>query len=287
MNRAWIELVRGPAALTVPGDIVAGAAAAGGAPLRRTALAAGSSLCLYWSGMALNDWADRDTDARERPARPLPSGRIRPAAALAAAAGLTAAGLTLAAVHSRPALAAAGALAATAWAYDLGVKHTTAGPAAMGAARSLNVVLGACAGRAPHRALPAAGVVGAHTAAVTALSRHEAFGGPRSAPLVTLAAALGTAAAVAAPGRTPAPRAERAGSVAGSVAYLLTAAPPLLRAAREPTGARVRQGVVGGLTALMPLQAALAARAGRPQAVPVLLGALAAARRLSRKVTPT
>ncbi|RMI33163.1 UbiA family prenyltransferase, partial [Streptomyces triticirhizae] len=81
--RAWLELVRGPAALTVPGDALAGSAA-GRAPARNTALAMASSVCLYWSGMALNDWADRAEDARDRPHRPLPSGRIAPAAALGA-----------------------------------------------------------------------------------------------------------------------------------------------------------------------------------------------------------
>ncbi|MZG15114.1 prenyltransferase, partial [Streptomyces sp. SID5914] len=78
---AWAELLRLPALFTVPGDALAGAAAAGARPGPRTLLAIGSSLCLYEAGMALNDWADRAEDAAERPHRPLPSGRIRPAAA--------------------------------------------------------------------------------------------------------------------------------------------------------------------------------------------------------------
>ncbi|WP_241965538.1 UbiA family prenyltransferase, partial [Streptomyces sp. MH60] len=90
---AWAELLRLPALFTVPGDALAGAAAAGARPGPRTLLAIGSSLCLYEAGMALNDWADRAEDAAERPHRPLPSGRIRPAAALTAAGALTGAGL--------------------------------------------------------------------------------------------------------------------------------------------------------------------------------------------------
>ncbi|NEB17053.1 UbiA family prenyltransferase, partial [Streptomyces coelicoflavus] len=70
-------------------------AAAGARPGPRTLLAIGSSLCLYEAGMALNDWADREEDAVERPHRPLPSGRVRPAAALTAAGALTGAGLAL------------------------------------------------------------------------------------------------------------------------------------------------------------------------------------------------
>lgn len=145
--RAWAELLRVSALFTVPGDALAGAASCGVRPNRGTALAVGASLCLYEAGMALNDWADRDEDAVERPHRPIPSGRITPNAALAAATGLTATGLFLASRAGRPSLALSTALAATVWAYDLRLKHTAAGPAAMGAARALDVLLGATATR--------------------------------------------------------------------------------------------------------------------------------------------
>ncbi|MFE1841795.1 UbiA family prenyltransferase [Streptomyces sviceus] len=142
---AWAELLRLPALFTVPGDALAGAAAASARPTSRTLLALASSLCLYEAGMALNDWADRDVDAVERPHRPLPSGRVHPAAALGAACALTGAGLTLAACAGRPALTVAVPLAATVWAYDLALKDTPAGPFAMAAARGLDLLLGAAA----------------------------------------------------------------------------------------------------------------------------------------------
>ncbi len=69
---AWTELLRLPALFTVPGDALAGAAAVPATPGRRTALAIGSSLCLYEAGMALNDWADRDEDALEALTAPCP-----------------------------------------------------------------------------------------------------------------------------------------------------------------------------------------------------------------------
>ncbi|MET8569761.1 SCO3242 family prenyltransferase [Streptomyces sp. NPDC004783] len=186
---AWAELLRLPALFTVPGDALAGAAAAGARPGTRTLLAIGSSLCLYEAGMALNDWADRTEDAVERPHRPLPSGRVRPAAALTAACGLTGAGLLLAARAGRPALAVAAPLAATVWAYDLALKHTPAGPAAMAAARGLDLLLGAAATSGGIRtALPSAALLGSHTLAVTAVSRRETTGGSVMAPLAALAA---------------------------------------------------------------------------------------------------
>ncbi|MEV6751594.1 SCO3242 family prenyltransferase [Streptomyces sp. NPDC051214] len=202
-GRDWAELLRVSALFTVPGDALAGAAATGLNPNRRTLLAIAASLSLYEAGMALNDWADREEDAVERPHRPLPSGRIAPPAALGAAAALTAGGLALAAGAGRPALTVAGALAATVWAYDLGLKHTPAGPAAMAAARSLDLLLGAAATSAGvvgggargggrrfglRAAAPAALVLGAHTLAVTAVSRREAQGGSSAAPLAALAA---------------------------------------------------------------------------------------------------
>ncbi|MFI8988176.1 SCO3242 family prenyltransferase [Streptomyces antimycoticus] len=202
----WAELLRVSALFTVPGDALAGAAAARCGPNRGTALAVCSSLCLYEAGMALNDWADRDIDAVERPGRPLPSGRIAPGAALTAATGLTVAGLLCAAAAGRPALTTATALAGTVWAYDLGLKNTPAGPPAMAAARALDLLLGATASApaALRSALPPAALLGAHTLAVTAVSRREAVGGSSAAPLGALA--VGTVIAWAAT-RRPAPAA--------------------------------------------------------------------------------
>ncbi|WBB66993.1 SCO3242 family prenyltransferase [Micromonospora sp. WMMD812] len=197
------ELVRAPAALSVPGDVVAGAAAAGALD-RRTPALAGASVLLYWAGMAANDWADRRLDAVERPERPIPSGRVQPAAAVGLAAGLTAAGLGLAAAAGgRRAAAVAVPLAAAVWGYDLRAKNTAAGPAVMAACRGLDVLLGATGGRLA-RALPAALTVAAHTWTVTALSRREVSGTDATLPLGTLAGtALVAASAAAVPRRHP------------------------------------------------------------------------------------
>ncbi|MFD4743952.1 SCO3242 family prenyltransferase [Streptomyces rubiginosohelvolus] len=397
--RAWAELLRVSALFSVPGDALAGAAAVGRRPGRGTALAIGASLCLYEAGMALNDWADRDEDAVDRPHRPIPSGRISPAAALGAAGVLTAAGLALAARAGRPALTVATGLAATVWAYDLHLKHTKAGPAAMAAARSLDLLLGATATatctrtpgggsrpdnvagaptgaraalagaipagstpasargvatpgsvrgaaasspvrgattpasargglRASLPALPAALVLGAHTYGVTAVSRHEAQGGSTGTPLAVLTTTAALAAAVLreswrrAPGRPgpgatttdaaalrdtrrPGPLAglgapPRPGSLPGGPAdpvrlllialtgaYLRTAGPPLLHAALNPSPPLTQRAVGGGIRAMIPLQAALAARAGSPVTGLAVMGLVPLARSLARKVSLT
>nr|WP_026876706.1 UbiA family prenyltransferase [Jiangella gansuensis] len=192
------ELVRAPAALTVPGDSLAGAAAAGYPYGARTAVTPLASACLYWAGMALNDYADRDLDAVERPERPIPSGRVKPAEALGLAAGLTAAGIGLAAVAGgRRALRVAVPLAAAVWTYDLLAKPTPAGPAAMGLARGLDVLLGA-GGRLRAAALPAAAVT-AHTVGVTVLSRGEVHGASPSSARFALGATTVAAVSAVAP----------------------------------------------------------------------------------------
>ncbi|MFI6638126.1 SCO3242 family prenyltransferase [Streptomyces sp. NPDC050504] len=355
---AWAELLRVSALFTVPGDALAGAAATGLRPTRATACALASSLSFYAAGMALNDWADREEDAAERPHRPIPSGRVTPLAAFAAAGALTASGLALASRAGRPALAVAGALAATVWTYDLKAKHTPAGPAAMAAARALDLLLGATAtaGTPALRALPQAALLAAHTYAVTAVSRHETRGGSTVPPLTALATTTALAATLvprpapprttppatgapppaptttatagrrardtaptrthdtsrataparthapgrthAAPGRVPARAATPARDAARAAAralpaalavaaYLRTAGTPYLHAALNPSPPLTQRAVGGGIQALIPLQAALAARAGAPLTATALLGLAPLARRLARKVSPT
>ncbi|MCX4458212.1 UbiA family prenyltransferase [Streptomyces sp. NBC_01340] len=297
--RAWAELLRLPALFTVPGDVLAGAATTGARPDSRTLLAIASSLCLYEAGMALNDWADRTEDALERPHRPLPSGRIRPSAALAAAGALTAAGLALAARAGRPALAVAAPLAATVWAYDLALKRTPAGPAAMATARGLDLLLGATAtGGSARPALPAALTLATHTLAVTTVSRGETRGGSPLAPLAALAT-TGTLAWRL----TKAPQALRTQRASGTVpsrrpaadalhtaltaAFVTTSGRPLLHAALNPSPPLTQRAVGGGIRAMIPLQAALAARSGALTSA-LLTAALApAARHFARRVSVT
>ncbi|MEV6319277.1 SCO3242 family prenyltransferase [Streptomyces sp. NPDC051776] len=272
---AWAELLRLPALFSVPGDALCGAATAAVAPNRGTALAAGTSLGLYTAGMALNDWADREIDALERPSRPLPSGRIRPASALTAAGALTVAGLATAASAGRPALITAVALTGTVWAYDLCLKQTAAGPAAMAAARSLDLLLGAVASghaargrgalaagpvresagalpRPPAPAWRSAAILGSHTLATTLLSRREAFGGSTSAPLAALAT---TATVSAVLGRGDALRGGRMGNERGA-GHRARSAVPLTRTA--PLSHQATRALMAGAVLLY------ASTAGRP-----------------------
>lgn len=275
--RDLAELVRLPAALTVPGDTLAGAASAGWPLGRRTAALPVASVCLYWAGMALNDYADRNLDAVERPERPVPSGRVTPRQALAIAGGLTAAGLAVAAAAGgRRAVRVAAPLAATVWAYDLALKQTRFGPAAMATARGLDVLLGGGGSRSA--VLPAAAVAG-HTAGVTALSRGEVHGTSRR----TAAAALGATAAAAALAAVP-------HSIMGAVlagAYAVTVGRAQAAAVSRPDAPTVRSATGAGIRGLIPLQAALTARAGAIGLAGALLAAGPVAKLASKVVSPT
>ncbi|MFF7451713.1 MULTISPECIES: SCO3242 family prenyltransferase [unclassified Streptomyces] len=282
------QLVRLPAALSVPGDVLAGAVASSGTPRPRVLGTMASSVALYWAGMALNDYADATVDAVERPQRPVPSGRVARRTALATACGLTAAGLGLAALTGgRRALGVTLPLTGLIWAYDLGLKSTPAGPAAMAGARALNVLAGAEPGRRA-AALPAALLTGAHIYTVTTLSRHEVSGAPRQVPAVTLAGSTATALAAAAlPGVRKRGRAARIGAAAGALGYLVSYGGAQARAAREPSATNVRDAVGTGIMSLMPLQAALTAGGGGAGLAGILAAAHPLARRLARKVSPT
>lgn len=307
MIRVLAELVRAPAGLTVPGDVLAGAVASGNLRPRRVIGLAASSVCIYWAGMALNDWADREVDAVERPDRPIPSGRVPASVALGLASGLTAAGLGLArAAGGSAAFRTSATLAATAWTYDLGGKNTPAGPFLMAAARSLDVLVGA--GSSRRRAWAPALAVGTHILGVTLMSRDEVHGGtphPARAALAAtsiITAATGLPAATglrdaAGPGRAAGLRGAtglgggglRDGLIAAGLAGLFARAvgPAQWSAAQHPDGPNIRMAVASGIHGLVPLQAAWCARGGASRVGLGLVAALPLARALARKISPT
>jgi hypothetical protein len=283
------ELVRAPAALSVPGDALAGAAVTGTLGARSAGLSA-AGVCLYWAGMAANDWADRDADARERPERPVPSGRVAPGTAFGVAAALSAAGLTLAGLAGgRRALAVAVPLAGAVWWYDTRLKATAAGPAAMAACRGLDVLLGGSRGRW-RRAVAPALTVAAHTYTVTALSRREVTGGGPLLPGATLA---GTAAVAAVTGVPPGGRGGRGGRWRGLLPAALAACyaacygMPQVQALAEPNASNIKAAVGAGITGLPALQGALIARSGAPAAGVAVAAAVPLGRRLARWLSPT
>lgn len=196
---AYAELVRLPNLFTAPPDVVLGAAllAALGEPVSPTAVGAlaVASMALYAGGVTLNDAFDAPEDARERPERPIPSGRVGRRTAFGLGGAFLAGGVALAlSVGTSSALVAA-VLAVAIVLYDGLLKDTVAGFLTMGATRGLNVVLGTTVVAVSLADLPLATIavpiaVATYIAAVTYMASRETEGGNRTAVAVAAAGAI-------------------------------------------------------------------------------------------------
>lgn len=141
----YLELIRIPCIFTAHADIVAGFLIAGGS-MEQIGCAAYlllASSFLYSAGMALNDYFDYRVDLKERPKRPIPSGRIKRQEALCLGIFLLTAGI-FTAYYVRPASFIISLLLATLiLLYNMGLKkHRWLGPVNMGGCRYLNLLLG-------------------------------------------------------------------------------------------------------------------------------------------------
>lgn len=181
--QAILQLVRIPNVFTAIADIMAGYLIVRGGlhePGKFFSILA-ASVCLYLAGMVLNDVYDVEIDSRERPNRPIPSGRVSLGFARKLGIGLLLAGLAcsglacLAVGGIRPGIVGAG-LALCIWFYDGILKRTPLAPLLMGSCRSLNILLAMSADPAEWTTfnwLIAAGL-GSYIMGVTIFARKEA-----------------------------------------------------------------------------------------------------------------
>ena len=183
--RAWAELLRLPNLSTVPGDPLAGFAIATlgrDVPAGPALLCALAACAFYLAGLVLNDLMDLEEDRRDRPHRPLPSGRVPVGAAQAATLALFALGFLLLLPVGRKPLVAGAAVALLVLLYNSPLRRVRAlGPVLMGSCRASSFFLGVVAGYAkgvtPVRPmLIAFETVLVYIAAITLLARHETTG---------------------------------------------------------------------------------------------------------------
>ncbi len=194
---AYLQLFRAPNVFTAMADVAMGFLFVRSTlqPLGPFACLLAASCLLYTAGMVLNDVYDYDVDARQRPGRPLPSGRISLRWARFLGYEFLLVGIVLgwcggyladpdAALRWRSG-AVATLLGLCVVLYDAVLKKTPLGPLAMGACRFLNVLLGmsfGAAAQAPPALLAgwetvhlmAAGGIGVYIAGVTWFARTEA-----------------------------------------------------------------------------------------------------------------
>jgi 4-hydroxybenzoate polyprenyltransferase len=282
---AYLQLVRLPNVLTAAADSLAGWLLVGGSlsDPRSWPLLATSSMVLYASGTALNDVFDFAIDRRERPGRPLPSGRVsRAAAAWIGGLGLVIGPAVAAASGSLASGFVATVLALVILAYDAGIKHTWLGPVLMGGCRGLNLLLGMS--HVPGLAGPigwyAAVGYGLYVAGITVVSRSETEGGRHGGLLIGLAiqilAILGLTAVALSPGRFPHADIERPvialeGLLVFALVTLAVSA-AASRAIRHPTPVHIQKWVKTGILSLVWLHVGLIAAVRGPEAaVPIAL----------------
>jgi hypothetical protein len=286
--KAYLQLVRLPNAFTAMADVTAGfLACGGGLGDARSLLGIGAaSVFLYSGGIVLNDVCDLAIDRRERPQRPLPSGRISWARARALAIALLGVGVATAALVSVTSAGIGAVLAALIVAYNTWAKsHPVRGPLCMGSCRFANVILGgtaAAAGQLPPW-IPAL-LIGILVIAATVLSRDEVEGGKRhgvvgAAALLVLIAAL-AAGWLGADGRDP------SGWVFLAV-FLAFTSPGLLRAWQAPSPAAVQRGIKHLVLGIIPLDAAVAAGAAGLLAGCLVLALLVPSWRIARWIYVT
>ncbi len=218
--RAWLELTRGANLPTVWSNLLVGwlLAVASGATLDgdsfpTLAAALLGATFLYTAGMFLNDAADAGWDHAHRPDRPIPSGRLPRRQVAGAGAALLLLGVAAFLRVTPAALAAALVLAALILAYTRWHKsRPPLAPWLMGACRALLPVVGFLAaapvapGPEPLALLLAHALgLGAFTAGISLLARHEAVGGEPSpaARAIPILAAFPVPAALLALGRDP------------------------------------------------------------------------------------
>ena len=276
--RLYSQLVRLPNLPSAFADIVLGALATDALPGHWLPFAflLPASACLYCGGMVWNDFFDVEQDKRERPFRPIPSGKVSRLEAGLLGGALLMGGVVLAALGGLAqdpptwlAAILAVVLVAAIFLYDGWLKHTPLGPLGMGACRFLNVLLGLSASGSlairdelsrpsvslgVHVAL----VVGLYIVGVTWLARTEARISSKKqltgAALVMLASLfLGLAVAARLPPDKPSPLFPYLLVVLGLFVGL-----PIQQAISKPTPERVQTAVKRSLMGLVLLDSVLA-----------------------------
>ena len=146
----YLLLIRLPNLFTLPSNILLGFILVSTFTLTITSviqilMLVTISTLLYCVGLVLNDLFDYEIDRKERPNRPIASGKISRKLAIIIATIFTAIALTLSSLVSVTTFSISVFLLAIIFGYDKYLKRTNAGPFTIAAARVTNVILGTSA----------------------------------------------------------------------------------------------------------------------------------------------
>ena len=143
--RDYLILVRLPNLFTLPSNILVGfviVSALTQTIYVQVLLLVTISILHYCVGIILNDLYDFNIDKKERPYRPLPSGKISRKIAISLATIFSFLALTLSLIVGIPTLVISSILFAIIFGYDKYLKNTWAGPFTIASARVMNIMLG-------------------------------------------------------------------------------------------------------------------------------------------------
>ena len=263
---AYLQLMRPANIITAWADILAGFAVAGFVAIQAGTLeleALGWLLLattgLYGGGVVFNDVFDAELDNKERPERPIPSGRASRQSAATLASVLLLVGIVAAAQVSFLSAILAICIAVGAVVYDsLGKHQALVGALNMGLCRGGNLLLGMSA-------VPA--IVGEYwflalipifyIAAITSLSQGEVHGAKGNTPTIALLLIITVITALFGLELLPNYHILTAlPAIALFTGYLL---PPVIQAVSQPTPEQIRNAVRSGILSLVILDATIAA----------------------------
>ncbi|WP_257669709.1 UbiA-like protein EboC [Parapedobacter tibetensis] len=269
MWKAYLQLMRPANVVTAVSDVLAGAAISTiylegeGLDLSVFSLAilSVSTIGLYGGGVVFNDVFDAKLDAKERPERPIPSGKVPLKHAMVFGSLLFAVGVLAAGFLTAISCAIAISITLMCLLYDKWAKHHfVAGPIVMGLCRGLNLMLGMSIFVA---ALPQVWMLSfipiIYIAAITTISRGEVHGGKKipllfSALLYAIVIGFVTYFGVL-----------KGGGWLGMAILIVFAAmiyTPLLKAIKTQAAGDIRKSVKYGVLALIFMNAVWVAAAG-------------------------
>jgi UbiA prenyltransferase family len=146
----YLLLIRLPNLFTLPSNIILGYILVSTFTLAITTviqifMLVTISILLYCVGLVLNDLFDYEIDKKERPNRPLASGKISRKVAIVIVTILASISLILSLMVSLTTFGISLLILAIIFAYDKYLKNTQAGPFTIAAARVTNIILGTTA----------------------------------------------------------------------------------------------------------------------------------------------
>jgi len=266
--RASLELMRPANIVTAFADILAGASAATGTLMLADGIEFFTQPSLYWllistfglygGGIVFNDVFDASLDAKERPERAIPSGRVSKLFASMLGAALFIIGILAAFWVNTAACILAIGITACALLYDAYAKHHILfGPLVMGSCRGGNLMLGASLIPASLPYLwPLALIPVVYIASITLISRGEVHGGTkRTGVLATGIVSSVTAVLLM---LSLLDTYDLVTALPFVLLFGVTVLPAFIAAASTPAPAAIKKAVKRGVISLIILNSALA-----------------------------